>query len=121
VDFVAKIGCGRWLAVSHSAMGELAAARTSTSVANIVVGRPMPAKTANRLRMLSPLIQVALSIAPFRRALGRDSGKPPIPTPEPKEGWRSQLVSRLPVSRRYLRESSPGLSSLRVLSAPNMF
>jgi hypothetical protein len=30
-------------------MGELAAARTSTNVANIVVGRPMPAKTAKRI------------------------------------------------------------------------
>ena len=108
-------------------MGELAAARTSTSVANIVVGRPMPAKTAKRLRMVSPLLQGALSIAPLRRALGRDSGKPQIPTPEPKQGWRSQLwaearnargdraVARLETGEGYAFTARAALANIEAL------
>jgi short subunit dehydrogenase-like uncharacterized protein len=72
-------------------MGELVAARLSTNVANIVVGRPMPASAAKRIRLLSPLIQGVLSLTPLRRALGRDRGGSPSPRPEPKGGWRSRI------------------------------
>jgi short subunit dehydrogenase-like uncharacterized protein len=79
------------LAFAAAPMGELAALRLSTNVANIVVGRPMPAKTARRIRRLSPLIQGALGISSLRDALGRDRGQAPTKTPEPKDGWRSRL------------------------------
>jgi short subunit dehydrogenase-like uncharacterized protein len=72
-------------------MGELVAAHLSTGVANIVVGRPMAARTARGLRLLWPLIQGALSFSPLRQMLGRDSGAAPTRIEEPKEGWRSRL------------------------------
>jgi short subunit dehydrogenase-like uncharacterized protein len=108
-------------------MGELAAARASTNVANIVVGRPMAAKTAKRIRMLSPLVQGALSIAPLRNLLGRDSGKPPIAAPEPKEGWRSQLwaearnargdraIARLDTGEGYASTAHAALANIEAL------
>lgn len=79
------------LAFAAAPMGELAAVRRSTHVANIVVGRPMPAKTAKRIRLLSPLIQSVLRLAPLRWALGRDRGGPPHTAPEPQGGWQSRI------------------------------
>lgn len=72
-------------------LGELAALRATTNIANIVVGRPMAEHTAKYVRLLSPLIKCALSITPLRNALGRDSGKPLVAAQEPKAGWHSQL------------------------------
>jgi short subunit dehydrogenase-like uncharacterized protein len=72
-------------------LGELAAARLSTKVADIVVGLPMPGATAKAVRLVSPLIQGALRLPPLRRALGGDEGRPSIRAPEPKEGWRSRI------------------------------
>lgn len=51
-------------------MGELAAAFHSTRIPNIVTGRPMPAGAARTLRILSPVIQLALANRPLRRSLG---------------------------------------------------
>lgn len=79
------------LSFAAAPMGELAALRASTNVANIVVGRPMAERTAQRVRLLTPLIKGALSITPLRNALGRDRGKPSSPAQEPKAGWHSQL------------------------------
>lgn len=110
-------------------MGELAAARLSTNVANIVVGRPMPAKTAQRIRRLSPLIQGALSIGPLRRALGRDKGGPPVTAPEPEGGWRSRLwaeawnargdraMARLETGEGYASTAQAALANVEALMA----
>lgn len=72
-------------------LGELAALRRSTGVADIIVGRPMRTGPALALRLLSPVLQAALSIPAVRRAAGRDRGKPLAMAPEPAGGWRSRL------------------------------
>src|SRR5262249_21342938 len=110
-------------------MGELAALRLSTNVPNIVVGRPMPARTARQLRLLSPLIKGALSFGPLRNALGRDNGKPLTPAKEPKEGWRSQLwaearnargdraIARLEIGEGYAFTARAALANIEALFA----
>ena len=70
-------------------LGELAALRRTTGVANIVVGRPIPARAARIVRALSPLIQGALGLGAIRRLLSRDRPAPPLPAPA--GGWRSSL------------------------------
>jgi short subunit dehydrogenase-like uncharacterized protein len=72
-------------------LGELAALQRSTGVADIVVGRAMPAGAARALRLLSPVLRSALSIPAVRQAAGRDRGKPLATAPEPAGGWRSRL------------------------------
>jgi short subunit dehydrogenase-like uncharacterized protein len=72
-------------------MGELAALAAWTGARDIVVGRPMPAAAARRVRLLSPAIRTVMSIAPLRAALGRDRGPAPPAKPEPAAGWRSRL------------------------------
>jgi short subunit dehydrogenase-like uncharacterized protein len=78
------------LAFAAAPMGELAALSRSTEVPNIVVGRPMPPGTAAQIRRLSPLIKLALSIGPLRRALGRTRARP-VKAPEPAGVRRSRI------------------------------
>jgi saccharopine dehydrogenase (NAD+, L-lysine-forming) len=69
---------GRVLPFAAAPMGELIAASASTGVANIVVGRPMPHRTANGLRLLTPMLRAALALAPLRRAIERRSVTGPV-------------------------------------------
>jgi short subunit dehydrogenase-like uncharacterized protein len=110
-------------------LGELAALRSSTNVANIVVGRPMAERTARFARLLSPLIKGALSITPLRNALARDGGKPPVPAQEPKAGWHSQLwaearnargdraVARLDTGEGYALTARAAIANVEALFA----
>jgi short subunit dehydrogenase-like uncharacterized protein len=117
------------LSFAAAPMGELAAARRSTNVANIVVGRPMPAKSAKRLRLMSPLIQGALGVGPLRRALGRDKGSSsaPVPAPAPEGGWRSRIwaeawnaggnrvMARLETGEGYAATASAAITNVEAL------
>ena len=79
--------------------------------------------------LLSPLVQGALSIAPLRNVLGRDSGKPPIVAQEPKEGWHSQLwaearnargdraLARIDTGEGYASTAHAALANVEALSA----
>jgi len=79
------------VAFAAAPLGELAALRRSTGIANIVVGRPMPAGRARALRLLSPLLQGALAVPAIRRFADRDRGAPLGPAPTPPGGWRSRI------------------------------
>jgi len=117
------------LSFAAAPLGELAALRASTNVANIVVGRPMAARTASYVHLLSPLIKGALGITPLRNALGRDSGKPPVPAQEPKAGWHSQLwaearnargdraLARIDTGEGYALTARAAIANVEALSA----
>jgi hypothetical protein len=85
--------CGR------SPGGELAALHRSTGIADIVVGRPMPAGQARALRLLSPLLQGALAVPAIRRFASRDRGSALDPAPTPPDGWRSRIWAEARNSR----------------------
>lgn len=70
-------------------LGELAALRRTTGVANIVVGQPMSVPAARIVRTLSPLVQGVLRFRAIRRLLSRDRPTPTIF--EPAGGWHSSL------------------------------
>ena len=117
------------LSFAAAPMGELAAVRRSTGVANIVVGRPMPAKSAQRLRLISPLIQAVLGVGPLRRALGRDKGTPSVPAPTPQGGWRSRIwaeawndrghraMARLETGEGYAATAAAAIANVEALFA----
>jgi short subunit dehydrogenase-like uncharacterized protein len=110
-------------------MGELAAIRRSTNVANIVVGRPMAAKAAKRLRLVSPLVQGVLGLAPLRRVLGRDNGAPSAPASAPEGGWRSRIwaeawnargdrvMARLETGEGYAATAAAAITNVEALLA----
>jgi short subunit dehydrogenase-like uncharacterized protein len=79
------------VAFAAAPLGELAALRRSTGIADIVVGRPMPAGSARILRLISPLLQGALAVPAIRRFVGRDRGDPLGSSPTPPGGWRSRI------------------------------
>ena len=79
------------VAFAAAPLGELAALRRSTGVADIVVGRPLPTGEARALRLLSPLVQGALAVPAIRRFASRDRGDRPAPAPTPAGGWRSRI------------------------------
>lgn len=74
----------RWIVVDHgeshafaaAPLGELAALHRSADIGDIIVGRPMPARQARILRLLSPLLRLALSIPALRNRAGRKGSKP---------------------------------------------
>ena len=120
---------GSPLTFAAAPMGELVAARLSTNVANIVVGRPMSAKTAKRLRLVSPLIQGALGLAPLRRALGRDNGSSSASASAPEGGWRSRIwaeawndggnhvMARLETGEGYAATAAAAIANVEALFA----
>src|SRR4051794_7585346 len=62
---------GQESSFASAPMGELVAVHRWAKAANIVVGRPMAASTATRIRRLSPLIMGVLQSRPLRQLLGR--------------------------------------------------
>jgi short subunit dehydrogenase-like uncharacterized protein len=79
------------VAFAAAPLGELAALRRSTGIADIVVGRPMSAGQARALRLLSPLLHGALAVPAIRRFASRDRGGALGPAPTPPDGWRSRI------------------------------
>lgn len=67
-------------AFAAAPLGELAALHRSANIRDIVVGRPMPARQARILRLLSPWLRLALSIPALRKRAVRDGSKPRIAT-----------------------------------------
>jgi short subunit dehydrogenase-like uncharacterized protein len=116
-------------AFAAAPMGELAAVRLSTNVANIMVGRPMAAKSAKRLRLMSPLVQGVLGLGPLRRALGRDKGGPSAPASAPEGGWRSRIwaearnargdrvMARLETGEGYAATAAAAITNVEALLA----
>jgi short subunit dehydrogenase-like uncharacterized protein len=77
------------IAFASAPLGEVAALRRSTGIADIVVGRPMSRFTAAAIRLSSPLLQRAFKAPAIRRFVSRDRGAA-LKAPPPG-GWRSRL------------------------------
>lgn len=120
---------GRTLDFAAAPLGELQAASMSTRVANIVVGRPMPHKTAKRIRLLTPVLGCALSLPPLRRALEWRGGEEAIMASEPAYGWRSRIwaearnargeraLARIETGEGYAATAAASVSNVEALLA----
>jgi len=117
------------VAFAAAPLGELAALRRSTGIADIVVGRPMSAGQARILRLLSPLLQGALAVPAIRRFAGRDRGGPLRPAPSPPGGWQSRIwaearndrgdavLARLETGEGYAATAEAALANIEALFA----
>ncbi len=117
------------LAFAAAPLGELAALRRSTGVADIVVGVPMAVRAARALRFVSPILRSALSIPAVLRFAGRDRADPIEPAGEPAGGWRSRVwaeasndrgdtaVSQLETIEGYKATAEAALANVEALFA----